>query len=119
VDILQDLQLSTTYLTIDALDECVVDLPKLLNFIAKQSSASSRIKWVVSSRNWPGIEEQLEQAGHKIGLSLKLNTESVSAAISIFIQYKVSQLAHQKKYDKQTQDAVFARLTSGADGTFL
>jgi hypothetical protein len=27
--------------------------------------------------------------------------------------------AQQKKYDKQTQDAVFARLTSSADGTFL
>jgi hypothetical protein len=119
VDMLQDLQLSTTYLTIDALDECVIDLPKLLNFIAKQSSASSRIKWIVSSRNWPDIEEQLEQAGHKIGLSLELNAESVSAAVGVFIQYKVSQLAHQKNYDKQTQDAVFARLTLGADGTFL
>jgi hypothetical protein len=110
VDMLQDLQLNTTYLTIDALDECVIDLPKLLNFIAKHSSASSRIKWIVSSRNWPGIEEQLEQAGHKIGLSLELNAESVSAAVGVFIQYKVSQLAHQKNYDKQTL---------GADGTFL
>jgi hypothetical protein len=118
-DMLQDLQLSTTYLTIDALDECIIDLPKLLNFIAKQSSASSRIKWIVSSRNWPVIEEQLEQADHKIGLSLELNAESVSAAVGVFIQYKVSQLAHQKNYDKQTQDAVLARLTLGADGTFL
>jgi hypothetical protein len=48
VDMLQDLQLSTTYLTIDALDECFIDLPKLLNFMAKQSSASSRVKWIVS-----------------------------------------------------------------------
>jgi hypothetical protein len=118
-DMLPDLQLSTTYLIVDALDECVVDLPKLLSFIAEQSSASSRIKWIVSSRNLPGIEEQLEQAGHKIRLSLELNAESVSAAVSIFIQHKVSQLAHKKKYDKQTQDAVFARLTLGADGTFL
>ena len=119
VDMLQDLQLNTTYLTIDALDECVIDLPELLNFIAKQSSASSCIKWIVSSRNWPDIEERLEQAGHKIGLSLELNAESVSAAVGVFIQYKVSQLAHQQNYDKQTQDAVFARLTLGADGTFL
>jgi hypothetical protein len=57
---------------------------------------------IVSSRNWPDIEEQLEQVGHKIGLSLKLNAESVSAAVGVFIQYKVSQLAHQKNYDKQT-----------------
>ncbi|KAF2831144.1 NACHT-domain-containing protein [Ophiobolus disseminans] len=60
-DMLQDASLSTTYLIIDALDECITDLPKLLNFIAKQSSASSCIKWIVSSRNWPIIEEELER----------------------------------------------------------
>jgi hypothetical protein len=119
VGVLQDPGLSMTYLVIDALDECVTDLPKLLDFIAKQSSASSRIKWIVSSRNLPDIEEQLEQAGHKVRLSLELNADSVSAAVGVFIQHKVSQLAQQKKYDKQTQDAVFARLTSSADGTFL
>jgi hypothetical protein len=73
----------------------------------------------VSSRNWPDIEERLEQAGHKVRLSLELNAESVLAAVGVFIQHKVSQLAQQKKYDKQTQDAVFGRLTSSADGTFL
>jgi hypothetical protein len=102
VDVLQDPGLSMTYVVIDALDECVNNLPKLLNFIAKQSSASSRIKWIVSSRNLPDIEEQLEQAGHKVRLSLELNADSVSAAVSVFIQHKVSQLAQQKKYDKQT-----------------
>ncbi|KAF2003869.1 HET-domain-containing protein [Amniculicola lignicola CBS 123094] len=119
VDVLRDPRLSTTYLVIDALDECVTDLPKLLEFVAKQSSTSSRVKWIVSSRNWPDIEEQLEQAGHKVRLSLELNAESLSAAVGVFIQHKVSQLAQQKKYDKQTQDALFARLTSSADGTFL
>jgi hypothetical protein len=50
-DVLRDATLSTTYLIIDALDECVTGLPKLLNFIVKQSSASSRVKWIVASRN--------------------------------------------------------------------
>jgi hypothetical protein len=119
VDMLRDPSLRTTYLIIDALDECVTDLPKLLDLIAKESSASSRIKWIVSSRNWPEIEEQLGQAGQTIQLCLELNTEFVSVAVSFFIQYKVTQLAQQKKYDKQTQDEVFAHLTSSADGTFL
>jgi hypothetical protein len=92
-DSLQDPQLRSTYLIVDALDECVTDLPKLLHFIAKQSSASSRVKWIVSSRNWPEIEEQLEQAGHKARLSLELNVESVSAAVGVFIQHRVTQLA--------------------------
>jgi hypothetical protein len=55
-DVLKDPSLNPTYLIIDALDECVTDLPKLLHFIAHQSSASSRVKWIVSSRNWPHIE---------------------------------------------------------------
>jgi hypothetical protein len=119
MDVLQDTQLRSTYLVVDALDECVADLPKLLHFIAKQSSASSRIEWIVSSRNWPEIEEQLEQAGHKARLSLELNVESVSAAVGVFIQHKVTQLAQQKNYDQQMQDTVLERLTANADGTFL
>jgi hypothetical protein len=118
-DLLQDPQLRSTYLIVDALDECVTGLPKLLHFIAKQSSASSRVKWIVSSRNWPEIEEQLEQAGHKARLSLELNVESVSAAVGVFIQHKVTQLAQQKNYDQQMQDTVLERLTADADGTFL
>jgi hypothetical protein len=52
MDVLQDPSLRDTYLVIDALDECVTaDLPKLLEFIAKQSSALCRVKWIVSSRN--------------------------------------------------------------------
>ncbi|KAF2190333.1 NACHT-domain-containing protein [Zopfia rhizophila CBS 207.26] len=62
--VLQDPSLRSTCLIIDALDECVLDLPKLLEFVAQQS-APSRVKWVVSSRNWPEIEEQLERAGYK------------------------------------------------------
>jgi hypothetical protein len=95
-DVLQDPSLDTTYLLIDALDECVTDLPKLLRFVAKQSSASSCVKWIVSSRNWPDIEEQLGQAGRKVRLSLELNAESVSAAVSVFMQHKVSHLAQHK-----------------------
>jgi hypothetical protein len=118
-DLLQDPSLGTTCILIDALDECITDLPKLLHFVAKQLSASSRVKWIVSSRNWPEIEEQFAQAGHKVRLSLELNAGSVSAAVSVFIEHKVSQLAQQKKYDMQTKDAVFEHLTSNANDTFL
>ena len=116
---LQDPSLNTTYLIIDALDECVTDLLKLLNFVVKQSSISSHVKWIVSSRNWPDIEERLEWAGHKVRLSLELNAESVLKAISIFIKQKVSQLAQQKKYNEQTRDAVRVYLASNANDTFL
>jgi len=61
VGVLEDPSLNATYLIVDALDECVTGLPKLLDFIT-QTSSMSRIKWIVSSRNWPNIEKKLEVA---------------------------------------------------------
>ncbi|KAF2260348.1 vegetative incompatibility protein HET-E-1 [Lojkania enalia] len=118
-DMLRDRSLNATYLIIDALDECITGLPKLLNFIAKHSSMSPRVKWIVSSRNWPDIEEQLERAGHKVRLSLELNAESVSTAVQTFIKQKVLQLAQQKKYDERTRDSVREYLALNANDTFL
>jgi hypothetical protein len=118
-DVLQDPRLSMTYLIIDALDECVSDLPKLLSFIAKQSSASSRVKWIVSSRNWPEIRAQLERAGHEVKLSLELNAKSVARAVEVFIQQNVDKLAQEKRYNAETRDAVLRYLKSNANDTFL
>ena len=118
-NILQDPSLNSTYLIIDALDECVADLPKLLDFIVQKSFVSPCVKWIVSSRNWPDIEERLERAGHKVRLCLELNAESISTAVSIYIQYKVLQLARQKKYDDKTRDAVLDHLSLNANNTFL
>lgn len=56
---LQDPNLKSTYLIIDALDECTVDLPKLLDFIIQRSSTSQHVKWLVSSRNEDNIERRL------------------------------------------------------------
>jgi hypothetical protein len=118
VNVLKDPRLKPVYLIIDALDECVTDMPKLLDLIVKLSPGSSRVKWIVSSRNWPEIE-QLEQAGQNVQLSLELNAKSVATGVSIFIQHKVSQLAKQKNYDKQTYDIVVNHLTSNSNDTYL
>lgn len=56
-NILQDPSLKSTYLIVDALDECVTNLLQLLNLIVQKSSISSHVKWIVSSCNWPTIEE--------------------------------------------------------------
>lgn len=117
--ILQDPGLNSTYLIIDALDECIADLPKLLEFIVQRSAISPRIKWVISSRNWPDIEERLERAGQKMTLCLELNPKSISAAVSTYIEHKTSQLADQKNYDARTREAVIQHLVSNANDTFL
>ncbi|KAK4458987.1 hypothetical protein QBC42DRAFT_232749 [Cladorrhinum samala] len=118
-NILQDTSLRTTTLLIDALDECAKDLPQLLDLIAHKSSESSRVKWIVSSRNWPEIEEGLETATQKARLSLELNAESVAAAVNAFIKHKVDQLAQQKAYDDNIKEKVETYLHSHANDTFL
>ena len=118
-NILHDPNLNNSYLIVDALDECVTDLPKLLAFIVQKSCISSRVKWIVLSRNWPDIEERLEKAGQRMSLSLELNAESVSTGVSIFIRHKVLQLAKQKDYDGKMQDAVLDYLSLNANNTFL
>ncbi|KKP03395.1 hypothetical protein THAR02_04477 [Trichoderma harzianum] len=116
--ILNDPSLTDVILIIDALDECVKGSSHLLDFI-NQASCSSRAKWIVSSRNWPIIEESLEDVMHGVKLCLESNESLVSAAVQSFIRYKVQHLATKKSYDKNTQIEIEQHLMSNAHGTFL
>jgi hypothetical protein len=118
-NILHDPSLDYVYLIVDALDECVTDLPKLMDFIVQTSSISPHIKWIVSSRNWPNIEKTLNTATQKLRLCLELNEKSISAAVATFIQLKVNWLATRNKYGNDTQRAIQQHLTLNANGTFL
>lgn len=118
-DILRDTELQRTYLIIDALDECIADLPSLLDLIVQESSAYPQVQWIVSSRNWPDIEEHLHAALHMAPISLELNETSVSEAVGKFIQHKVCALSKFKKYNVSTRDAITNYLISNAHGTFL
>ncbi|KAK6524862.1 hypothetical protein TWF281_011763 [Arthrobotrys megalospora] len=112
---------NTICLVIDALDECVSDLDRdrLLGLVAEHVSNSPRIKWVVSSRNWPNIERQLALPTN-IGsrLSLELNASLVSHAVETYIRYKVLQF-WPIKHDKEFQNQICKQLIEKADGTFL
>lgn len=116
---LQDPALKSTCLVIDALDECISDLEKLLDFIIDTSSTDGRVKWIVSSRNWSQIEERLRRAEQKAKLSLELNAESISNAVDIYIREKVHRLANLKGYDEETCDAVRTYLSDNANDTLL
>lgn len=118
-NILQDANLKRTFVIIDALDECVVDLPKLLDFININSALFSRVKWIVSSRNWPDIEERLDPAAQQMRLCLELNAKSVSAAVNTYIQHQVNKLAQKKKYNVETKVAVQHHLSFNSNDTFL
>jgi hypothetical protein len=118
-NILEDQRLRNTYLIIDALDECTRDLSLLLELIIQKSTANSRVKWIVSSRNWPSIEKDFEAATQKLILRLELEEQYVSAAVAKFIQDKVKSLAARNKYNNDTRDVVQRYLSVNAKGTFL
>jgi hypothetical protein len=118
-DILKDPTLRSTYVIIDALDECTTDLPFLLDLIVQESTAYAQVKWIVSSRNWPDIEERLNTATQIAPISLELNEVSVSEAVGKLIQHKVHYLAKVKKYSDETRDTICRHLWSNSQGTFL
>ncbi|KAM0521766.1 hypothetical protein ACHAPE_002327 [Trichoderma viride] len=120
LNILKDMDANQqqTYIVIDALDECVTDLPKLLDFIAIKSAVFSHVKWIVSSRNWPDIEEHLAIT-QQISLRLELNEDSISAAVSAYITHQVEWLTQKKRYSETTKDTVQEHLSSNSNNTFL
>jgi hypothetical protein len=102
---LQNSSLTRAYLIVDALDECESGLLKLLDLISQNvSTSSSRIKWLVSSRPRPEIEQRLRLDKGRIELDLERNAQDrVSDAVNAYIDHKVSELAQLKQYDSKLQ----------------
>ncbi|CAJ0553207.1 Ff.00g117190.m01.CDS01 [Fusarium sp. VM40] len=112
---LEDGKLDGILLIVDALDECITDQERLLDLIVR----SSNVKWIVTSRNWPEIEQVLDRSPQKVRLHLELNQDSICKAVEAFIDYKVEQLAKEKQYDAEIESDVKRFLAKNADGTFL
>jgi hypothetical protein len=116
---LHDSSLTKVYLMVDALDECDFDLLHLLDLITRNSSEPSRVKWLVSSRNRPNIEEWLRPNSLRVKISLELNSCHVSQAVNAFIEFKVSKLTERKGYKNELREKIKSYLYTKADGTFL
>ncbi|KAF4342879.1 vegetatible incompatibility het-e-1 [Fusarium beomiforme] len=112
---LGDSRLDDALLIVDALDECTINRDQLLDLIIR----STKVKWIVTSRNWLEIKQKLDHAQQKVGLQLELNQESVSTAVEAYIEYKVNQLADGKRYDEELKNQIQRHLIDNADGTFL
>ncbi|KAH8891530.1 hypothetical protein GQ53DRAFT_865268 [Thozetella sp. PMI_491] len=117
--ILDDPKLERAFLIIDAIDECVSKLPKLLDFIIKKSPLFPRVKWIVSSRRSSYVEERLGTVTQKVKLCLESNEELISAAVGAYIQQQVKELSQRKQYHAETRDAVQHYLSENARDTFL
>lgn len=117
-DMLRDQSLSRAYIVIDALDECEKDQKQLLNLIARNTSASPRVKWIVASRNRPEIEQELklDNSGMRLSLELTQNAEQVAHAVNAYIDFKISKLPSLDDNDKiRVRDIMCQK----ANGTFL
>lgn len=120
-DMVKDPTIARVYLMVDALDECDFDRSQLLDLIAGYTSGSSRVKWLVSSRNKPDIEEQLMTADARAKISLELNSSHISRAVKTFIDFKVSKLRAKKAHlykdwiSENIRDGLYAK----SNGTFL
>ncbi|KAG9258753.1 WD40-repeat-containing domain protein [Emericellopsis atlantica] len=109
---------SRAVLIVDALDECGAGRPQLLDLITRLA-ATDRARWIVSSRNWPEIEEKLATTAETVALRLELNEDAISDAVRVYIRQKSDQLARLKGYDEATRDAVHQHLTDKSTNTFL
>ncbi|KAF4885060.1 Vegetative incompatibility protein HET-E-1 [Colletotrichum fructicola] len=117
--ILSDPILDGVLLIVDALDECLEDRPKLLDFL-NRLSGTSNVKVVVSSRNLWDIDEALGgDTASRCTLSLETNQETIARAVRAYIHQKVEDLAMRKKYDDATRFEVEKHLVENSNGTFL
>lgn len=116
---LNDTSLPTTYLLIDALDECASGLSDLLHITDHRLVWRSNVKWLVTSRNLPDIERFQHSDSHGSRVSLELSASHVSKSVATFVDFKVERLAAAQKYDPGTRAEVQRRLCDKAEGTFI
>lgn len=117
---LRDKSLARAYVIIDALDECLADQERLIKLIIHNVTATSPVKWIISSRNRPGIEQDLkiESSGMKLSLELAQNAEQISQAVNAYIDFKIQELK-QLQDNHDLRNKIRDILRRKANGTFL
>ncbi|KAJ5377104.1 hypothetical protein N7509_013990 [Penicillium cosmopolitanum] len=69
-DILQSASADKIYIVVDALDECMQDEGKLLQFILHKTNKLPHVKWIILSRNY--VEQRTRLVNSQSVLSLEL-----------------------------------------------
>ncbi|KAF3103330.1 hypothetical protein TWF706_004938 [Orbilia oligospora] len=109
------------YFLVDALDECTDGLTELLNFVSRSMMllGSSKIKWFLTSRNRPDIEERLDSKDFLRRISLEENNTQITAAVNDYINEKITHLSKAKRYSAEVFDQIQKILQERAENTFL
>ncbi|EGX46242.1 hypothetical protein AOL_s00110g66 [Orbilia oligospora ATCC 24927] len=119
--IFQDQIFEEFYFLVDALDECTDGLTELLNFVSRSLMLpeSSKIKWFLTSRNRPDIEERLDSKAFLRRISLEENNTQITAAVNDYINEKITHLSKSKRYSAEVFDQIQKILQERAGNTFL
>ncbi|PON28046.1 hypothetical protein TGAM01_v203183 [Trichoderma gamsii] len=104
---------------VDALDECEQEhgCKQLLRLIIE---TSSRVKWLVSSRNITEIERELQEidSSRMLSLELKENAEYITNSVDLYIDNSIRNIMALQG-DEELQTRATSVLKSKANGTFL
>ncbi|KAF5700770.1 het-E-1 heterokaryon incompatibility protein [Fusarium globosum] len=113
-----------TTIVIDALDECTKDNKRLLDLIVDFcASKESRLRWIVSSRNWVEFQDAFIKkvvASQRVIVSLEDSEEAkeaISNAVDAYIEYKVQELERIKETKLEAE--VHNILAEKSSNTFL
>lgn len=116
--ILNDDAAADCVFVVDALDECSSDRRQLIDLISRVSN-TCKARWIISSRNWKMIEEQLNDVAADARLQLELNAVAIAEAVQYFINHKVKELAREKRLNDDIRAKLNEYLVTNADDTFL
>jgi len=125
-----DHRIGTTYVVLDALDECEEKsrnelLDMLRNYFhSNDGNTQGFLKVLMTSRPYHQIQNKIfslfpSESANCIRLKTEDQGDKIEADISSFITYKVDELAQTCSYDNDTRLMVFRKLKAGADGMFL
>ncbi|KAF3191529.1 hypothetical protein TWF788_006126 [Orbilia oligospora] len=117
--ILEDFKQCKVCIIIDALDECVTDLFKLLDLVI-QTSKFSHVQWILSSRNITDIERGLQShiSHTRLGLEQEENAELVSKAVETYIKHSITELKSVFE-DEVEVSKLHDKMLEKSNGTFL
>lgn len=109
-DIIKDDTDLTSYIVLDALDECSEQQEELLSLIVESDMRlGSKVKWLLTSRNEPIIKERLQRDDICSNTSLEVNPHRVKKAVILYIAFEIANLTFQKG-DHAAKFVLFGRV---------
>lgn len=119
--ILKDPLMGQTVFVIDALDECEKNLDELLQFVIETNSQFG-IKWLVSSRKWPIIENRLRKivdSDKGLTIDLEMNEPLISVAVKSLREDRLGHIPWWNTCGDELRGTIKDNFKNKSGNTFL